>query len=81
MILHILAPFDSSVETGLSVRYTLVDTIEDRNIGQVIEEGMGEAGLYVTVQIEGNRKEKESELFSLIKSLGLVNASIKEIVD
>lgn len=55
MILNILAPFDGSMETDLSVRYTLVDTIEDRNIGQVIEEGIGEEGLHVTVQVEGNR--------------------------
>ena len=65
------------METDLSVRYTLVDTIEDRNIGQVIEEGIGEEGLHVTVQVEGNRKEKESELYSLIKSLGLGNASFR----
>ena len=81
MILHILVPFDSSVETDLSVRYTLVDTIEDRGIGYVIEEGTGEDGMHVMVQVEGDRKTKESELYSLIKSLGLGNASIDEIVD
>ena len=81
MILHILVPFDSSVETDLSVRYTLVDTIEDRGIGYVIEEGTGEDGMHVMVQVEGDRKTKESELYSLIKSLGLGNASINEIVD
>ena len=81
MILHIIVPFDSSVETDLSMRYTLVDTIEDRGIGYVIEEGTGEDGMHVMVQVEGDRKTKESELYSLIKSLGLGNASINEIVD
>jgi hypothetical protein len=33
MILHIIVPFDSSVDADLSMRYTLVDTIEERNIG------------------------------------------------
>lgn len=81
MILQIIVPFDSSVDTDLSMRYTLVDTIEERNIGQVIEEGTGEDGIHVIVQIEGNPKDKELELFSLIKSLGLGDALIKEIVD
>ncbi len=81
MILHIIVPFDSSMGTDLSVRYTLVDTIEDRGIGYVIEEGTGEDGMHVMVQVEGDRKTKESELHSLIKSLGLGNASINEIVD
>jgi len=41
----IMIPFDSRVETDLSVRYTLVDTIEERNIGQVIEVGTWEDGM------------------------------------
>ncbi|MEO1254861.1 MAG: hypothetical protein AAFY41_08255 [Bacteroidota bacterium] len=81
MILHILIPFDSSIEIDLSVRYTLVDTIEDRGIGRVIEEGTGEDGMHVIVQVQGVKETKESELYSLVKSLGLRDALINEILD
>jgi len=81
MILTITIPVANSVKTDLSVRYTLVDTMEDRGIGYVIEEGTGEDEMHVMVQVEGDRKTKESELYSLILSLGLGNASINEIID
>ncbi len=81
MILHILVPFGRNMKTDLSLRYILVDTIENRNVGRVIEEGVGEDGLHVTVQTEGNLQVRKSELFSLLKSLGHANVLIKEIVD
>ena len=81
MILHISIPFDSSIETDLSVRYTLVDTIEERNIGAVIEEGTGEDSMHVTVQIDGDRKKKTQEILSLVKNLGLGSAVINELAD
>jgi len=79
MLLHIIVPFDSCIEIDLSMRYTLVDTIEDRKIGQVIEEGTGEDGMHVIVQLEGDFEKKKSELYNLISNLGLVNTSINEV--
>lgn len=79
MIYHIVIPVDGSVETALSMRYTLVDTIEARGIGHVAEEGTGEDGMHVVVLVEGDRGAVEGELLALIESLGFSDAHVGRI--
>lgn len=80
MIYHIVIPVEGGVETDLSLRYLLVDTIEDRGVGSVLEEGTGEDGMHVVVQLpDGRGGAAEAELRSLIGGLGLGGASIERV--
>ncbi|PTB96641.1 hypothetical protein C9994_06500 [Marivirga lumbricoides] len=54
----------------LKLRYTLVDTIEDRGIGEVWEEGMGDGYLELNVELDYS-EEKVQEINSILASLGL----------
>ena len=77
MILHILVPFDiRQIERIIALRYILVDTIEARNIGYVVEEGIGEYEVEVFVEVTGNLRKVKRKLSSLLISLGLDNALI-----
>lgn len=61
-------------DTNLQIRYTLVDTLEARGIGEVYDEGMGEDFMEVTLDVV--RSEKiEAEIKSILQSLGLLEIS------
>ena len=76
MIYLIVIPVDH-VEVDLSVRHTLVDTIEARGIGQVVEEGTGMDGMEVVMVVEdGRAAAAKTELRSLLRSLGLGGAVV-----
>jgi len=59
----------------LQIRYTLVDTLEERGIGEVYDEGMGEDSIEVTLEITPSKK-KEAEIKSILQSLGQVYFSM-----
>jgi hypothetical protein len=60
--------------TNLQLRYTLVDTLEERGIGEVYDEGMGEAFMEVTLDVVRSEKN-EAEIKSILQSLGLLGNS------
>lgn len=58
----------------LNLRNTISDTLEDRGIGEVWDEGSGENFLEINMELEGTgniRKEVES----ILKSFGIQDAS------
>lgn len=59
---------------NLSLRHTLVDTLEARGIGEVVDEGMGEGFMDVTLDIIPSEL-KENEIRSILKSLGILETS------
>ena len=61
-------------EDDLKLRYALVDTIEERGIGEVWDEGMGEGYMEVNVELQPT-EEKEKEVKSILQSLGLLQSS------
>lgn len=61
-------------DTNLQLRYTLVDTLEERGIGEVYDEGMGEDIMEVTLDVVRSEK-KEEEIKSILQSLGLLGSS------
>lgn len=79
MILHLLIPFTDSVGNDLSMRYLLVETIQVRGMGQVLEEGTGQDGMHVILKMKN--EQSTTQLLSLSKSLGLNNMLINEITD
>ena len=58
-------------DTNLQIRYTLVDTLEERGIGEVYDEGMGEDFIEVTLEVV-HSEEIEGEIKSILQSLGLL---------
>ena len=79
--LHITIPTGDRIERDLSIRYTVVDTIEHRKIGEVLEEGTEAEAVHIWVQLKSTfrLKKREAELYSLLKSLGLGDAIIEEV--
>lgn len=67
-------------EDDLKLRYTLVDTIEDRGIGEVWDEGIGEDHMEINVEILPTDK-KEGEIKSILRSLSLLNGADLEYSD
>jgi hypothetical protein len=61
-------------DTNLQIRYTLVDTLEERGIGEVYDEGMGEDFMEVSLDVVRSEK-KEAEIKSILQSLGLLEGS------
>lgn len=59
---------------NLSLRHTLVDTLEERGIGEVFDEGMGEDFMDVAMDIVPS-EEKEREIKSILQSLGILENS------
>ena len=55
----------------LPLRYILADTIEERGIGKVINEGAGEYYMEVQVKIDG-RMDYHQEIISILESLSLM---------
>ena len=61
-------------DTNLQLRYTLVDTLEERRIGEVHDERMGED--FIEVSLDVVRSENtEAEIKSILQSLGLLENS------
>ncbi len=80
MTLLIEIPFMRDIKNDLLVRYTLVDTIEERKLGLVLEEGVGVDGLHMTVQLSGFcQKRKRRKIAALVSGLGLGGAKVEEI--
>lgn len=65
---------ESFSNANLNLRHTLVDTLEERGIGEVVYEGMGEDFMEVTLEIDSWRA-KEDEIRSILKSLGILETS------
>ncbi len=65
---------DRFSDTNLKLRYTLVDTLEEREIGEVYDENMGEDFMEVTLDIVRTDK-KEKDIKSVLQSLGLLTGS------
>ncbi len=61
-------------DTNLQIRYTLVDTLEERGIGEVYDEGMGEDFMEVSLDVVKSDKT-EREIKSILQSLGLLENS------
>ena len=57
--------------TNLQIRYTLVDTLEERGIGEVYDEGMGEDFMEVSLDVVRSERT-EREIKSILQSLGLL---------
>lgn len=70
-LLKIHLSAEDDINTDLELRYLLADTIEERGWATVVEEGTGESGFELYLDIEeanlGNSKKKITEL---AKSLG-----------
>ena len=65
---------EASAIVYLNLRHTLVDTLEERGIGDVIDEGKGEDFMDVALEIVFS-KEKEDEIRSILRSLGILESS------
>lgn len=61
-------------DTNLKLRHTLVDTLEEREIGEVWDEGMGEEYMEVNIYVKPSKKI-EKEIESILQSLGLQEKS------
>jgi hypothetical protein len=62
------------LNANLSLLHTLVDTLEERGIGEVFDEGMGEDFMDVALDIIPS-EEKVKEIKSILQSLGILEAS------
>jgi hypothetical protein len=58
-------------DTNLKLRHTLVDTLEEREIGEVWDEGMGKEYMEMNLYIEPSERI-EKEIKSILKALGLL---------
>ncbi len=63
---------DKYSSANLLMRHTLAETIEDRGIGEVWNQGMGEDYMDVSLDIVAS-EEKEQEIKSILKSLNLLD--------
>ena len=73
--LKITISLDESFEqSDLRLRHTLVDTIEDRGIGDVWDEGMGEDYMEINVELDPDENKIE-EVNSILESLGVLKQS------
>ncbi|HUH17864.1 hypothetical protein [Albibacterium sp.] len=68
----------SNIKSDLDLRHLLVDTIEGRNLGEVIEETSSPEVLEVVLEVSGN-KIIEDELKGLLTSLGFNQYKIQDI--
>jgi hypothetical protein len=61
-------------DTNLQIRYTLADTLEERGIGEVYDEGMGEDFMEVSLDVVRSEKT-ELKIKAILQSLGLLESS------
>ena len=77
--LLIIIHLDKNItKSDLDLRHLLVDTIENRSLGEVIEETSSPEMLEVVIEIPG-KKTIEKDLQSLLVSLGFNNYDIQDI--
>ncbi|WP_299223797.1 hypothetical protein [uncultured Psychroserpens sp.] len=76
MIIKVHIKINEKTKTDFSLRHILADTIEERKIGKVIEEGTSADGFHVLVSFNDKSTIKKNEIFSLVQSLGLGKAMI-----
>ena len=77
--LLIIIHLDKNItKSDLDLRHLLVDTIENRSLGEVIEETSSPEMLEVVIEIPGKKKIEE-DLKSLLVSLGFNNYEIQDI--
>ena len=70
---------DNSIEkSDLEFRQFIVDTIESKGLGEVVEETSSQYMMEIVVETEGN-KEIKPDVKSLLLSLGCANFNIKDI--
>lgn len=65
-------------KSDLDLRHILVDTIESRNLGEVVEETSSSKMIEVVIEISKNVKIK-NDLKSLLTSLGFNHYNIQDI--
>ena len=65
-------------KSDLDLRHLLVGTIENRNLGEVVEETSSPEMMEVAIEVSGENKI-EDDLQSLLISLGFNDFSIQEI--
>ncbi len=66
--------FSKNIETDLSLRHIIADTIEKRGLAKVIEEGTGEGHFKLHLEIDQDRIDYcKREIIDLIKAIGLLN--------
>jgi HJR/Mrr/RecB family endonuclease len=61
-------------EEDVNIRYTLIDTIEQRKIGQVVEEGSGKNSIYIAIRGTSAKRVK-NKVKPILLSLGLLKAT------
>lgn len=66
------------IKSDLDLRHLLVDTIESRDLGEVIEETSSPEMLEVVIEVSGNKKI-EDDLKELLTSLGFCKYKIQDI--
>ena len=74
--LKIIVTLDRSYHgNDLQLRHTLVDTLEERGIGEVWDEGMGDGYMEVNVELV-SKEDKTNEVKSILQSLGLSQSKL-----
>lgn len=71
MIAIIRIDIEGNIKTNLALRYTLIDTINSRQIGIILTEGSSSGKMEIVVEIK-NKIKFDGEVKSLLKSLGLL---------
>lgn len=61
----------------LNARYIIADTIEDRRLAHVVEEGSGQGSLFIFVELRVDMDTFIREIEALIQNLGLPKAEVK----
>lgn len=65
-------------KSDLELRHLLVDTIESRGLGEVVEETSSSEMLEIVIEVSGNKKI-EDDLKGLLTSLGFSQYKIQDI--
>ena len=67
-------------KSDVELRRLLVDTIESRNLGEVVEETSSAEMLEVVIEVQEN-ESIDDDLGSLLVSLGFTNYKIEDITE
>ena len=69
---------ENITKSDLELRHLLVDTIESRNLGEVVEETSSSEMLEVVIEVS-EREQIADDLQGLLTSLGYSNYNIQDI--
>lgn len=73
VLLRILLSQEDDINIDLDIRHILADTIENRGWAIVVEEGTGETGFELYLDIEESQFENnKKEIIELTKALGFL---------